>query len=54
MVLVEKSEGKKQSGRPRSRWEDTIKMNLKEMGWKGVKWIGPNENKDKQQVAFGN
>jgi len=24
------------------------------MRWKGVKWIGPNENKDKQQVAFGN
>jgi hypothetical protein len=29
-------------------------MSFKEMGWKGVKWIGLNENKDNQQVVFGN
>jgi len=31
-VLVRKSEGKRPLGRPRSRWEDNIKMDLQEMG----------------------
>jgi len=31
-VVVGKSERKKPLGRPRCRWEDTIKMNLKEIG----------------------
>jgi len=44
---------KNQFGRPRSRWEDTVKINLKEKGRKGVNWVGLNENKDKQQVVFG-
>jgi hypothetical protein len=32
-VLVGKSEGKKPLGRPRRRWEDGIKMDLKEISW---------------------
>jgi hypothetical protein len=28
-----KPEGKRPLGRPRRRWEDTIKMNLQEVGW---------------------
>jgi hypothetical protein len=32
-VLVGKPEGKKPLGRPRSRWEDNIKMDLREVGW---------------------
>jgi hypothetical protein len=28
-----KSEGKRQLERPRFRWEDNIKMNLREVGW---------------------
>ena len=31
-VLVGKSEGKRQLGRPRRRWEDNIKMDLQEVG----------------------
>jgi hypothetical protein len=31
-VLLGKGEGKKQLGRPRSRWEDNIKMDLQEVG----------------------
>jgi hypothetical protein len=31
-VLVGKPEGKRPLGRPRHRWEDTIKMNLQEVG----------------------
>jgi hypothetical protein len=38
-VLVGKHEGNKQLGRPRRRWEDTIKMDLREMGWGGMDWI---------------
>jgi hypothetical protein len=38
-VLVVKPEGKRQLGRPRGRWEDGIRMYLKETGWGSVKWI---------------
>jgi hypothetical protein len=39
-LLVGKPEGKKQLGRPRSRWVDNIRMNLGEVGWGDVVWIG--------------
>jgi hypothetical protein len=32
-VLVEKPEGKKPLGRPRRRWEDGIRMDLRDTGW---------------------
>jgi hypothetical protein len=32
-VLLGKSEGKRPLGRPRSRWEDNIKMDLQIVGW---------------------
>jgi hypothetical protein len=34
-VLVGKPEGKKQLGRPRHRWENTIRVD-QDMGWDGV------------------
>jgi hypothetical protein len=37
-VFVGKPEGKRPLGRPRHRWEDGIRMDLREIGW-GV-WIG--------------
>jgi hypothetical protein len=37
-VLVGKPEGKRPLGRPRRRWEDRIRIDLKEIVW-GV-WIG--------------
>jgi hypothetical protein len=33
MVFVGKPEGRRPLGRPRRRWEDNIKMNLRKMGW---------------------
>ena len=41
-VLVRKPEGKRPLGRPRSRWEDNIKMDLQEMvwgAWTGFIWL---------------
>jgi hypothetical protein len=32
-VLVEKTEGKRQLGKPSRRWEDNIEMDLQEVGW---------------------
>jgi hypothetical protein len=38
-VLVGKSEGNRPLGRPRLKWEDNIKMDLRETGWGGMGWI---------------
>jgi hypothetical protein len=38
-ILVEKPEGKRPLGRPRRRWEDNIRMDLREIGWGGMDWI---------------
>jgi hypothetical protein len=37
--LVGKPEGKKPLGRPNSRWEENIRMDLREIGWEVVDWI---------------
>jgi hypothetical protein len=33
-------------GRPRRRWVDNIKMDLKEIGWDGVVWIHMAQDRD--------
>jgi hypothetical protein len=38
-VVMGNPEGKTQLVRPRRRWEDGIKMDLREIGWGGVEWI---------------
>jgi hypothetical protein len=38
-VLVGRPEGKRPLGGPRLRWEDYIKMDLREMGINGANWI---------------
>ena len=37
-VLVRKPEGRRPLGRPRRRWEDNIKTDLREVGCGGVDW----------------
>jgi hypothetical protein len=39
-LSVGKSEGKGPLGRPRRRWVDNIRMDLVEVGWGDVNWIG--------------
>jgi hypothetical protein len=38
-ILVGNSVWKRPLGRHVRRWEDNIKMGLKEVGWEGVDWI---------------
>jgi hypothetical protein len=37
--FVGKPEGKRPLGRLRCRWEDNIRLDLREVGWEGVEWI---------------
>jgi hypothetical protein len=46
-ILVGKPEGKRPLGRPRWRWVDNVRMDLGEIGWSDVDWIGLAQNKDK-------
>jgi len=46
-VLVGKSEGKRPLRRPRSRWEDNIKMDLHEVGCGDVDWIELAQDRDR-------
>ncbi|KAJ4438883.1 hypothetical protein ANN_14836, partial [Periplaneta americana] len=45
-VLVGRPEGKRPLGRPRRRWEDNIKMHLREMGFDDSDWIGLAQDRD--------
>jgi hypothetical protein len=38
-ALVGKPKGRRPLERPRHRWEDNIKMDLREVGWGGTDWI---------------
>jgi hypothetical protein len=45
-VLVGKPERKRPLGRPRHRWEDGIRMDLREIGWGSMKWIQLAKDRD--------
>ena len=44
--LVGKPKGKKPLGRPRRRWQDNIKMNLREVGSDPRDWIALPEDRE--------
>jgi hypothetical protein len=46
-ILVGKPEGKRPVGRPRRRWMDNIKEDLREIGWDGMDWIELAQDRDK-------
>ena len=49
-VLVGKLEGKRPIGRPRHRWENNIKLDLREVGCDPGDWIVPAEDRDQWQA----
>jgi hypothetical protein len=54
-LLVGKPEGKRPLGRPRHRWLDNIRMDLGEVGWGNVDWIGlaQDRNRWESSCEFG-
>jgi hypothetical protein len=49
-VLVVRSAGKRPLGRPRRRWEDNIKLDLREIGIDGANWIRLAQDKAQWRV----
>jgi hypothetical protein len=45
-ILVGNPEVKSLPGRPRRRWEDNIKMNLRQTGWGSIDWIDLAQKRD--------
>jgi len=50
-ILVGKREGKRPLGRRRRRWEDNIKMDLKEVGCGGMDWIELAQDRDRWRAV---
>jgi hypothetical protein len=50
-VLVGKPEGKRPLGRPRRRWEDGIRMDLREIGLRDVDWIRLSQDRDRWRAV---
>jgi hypothetical protein len=45
-ILVGNLEGKRPLGRPRRRWVDNIKRDIKERGWDDMDWIDLAHGRD--------
>jgi hypothetical protein len=50
-IFVGKPEGKRPLVKPRCRWEDNIRMDLKELGWEDVVWIHLTQDGDQWQAV---
>jgi hypothetical protein len=50
-VLVEKHRGDRSLGRPRRRWEDNIKMDIREVGSGDMDWIELAQDRDRWRVV---
>jgi hypothetical protein len=46
-LLVGKPEGRRPLGRSRLRWLHNIRMDLVEVGWGDVDWVGLDQDRDK-------
>jgi hypothetical protein len=51
-ILVGKPEGKRSLGRPRRRWVDNIKMDLREVGWGDVDWMDLAQDRGQWRVLL--
>jgi hypothetical protein len=50
MILLRKSEGKRPIERPRCRWKDNTKMDLREIGYGGMEWIHLAQGRDQWEI----
>jgi hypothetical protein len=50
-VLVGRSERKRPLGRPRHRWEDGTRMDLREISWGGAEWTKLAQERDWWQTV---
>jgi hypothetical protein len=50
-VLVGKPEGRRPLGRPRRKWEDGIRIYLREIGLWGVDWIRLAQDRDRWRAV---
>ena len=46
-VLLGKPEGRRPLGRPRCRWEDNIRMDLRDVGCGCLDWMEPAQDRDR-------
>jgi hypothetical protein len=49
-ILVGKREGKRPLGRPRHRWVDNIKIDLRELGLVGMDWVDRAQNSRSHKI----
>jgi hypothetical protein len=49
-LLMRKLEGNRPLGRPRLRWVDNIRMDLEEVGWGDVDWIGLAQDRNRRRA----
>jgi hypothetical protein len=51
-IFVGKPEGKRPLGRPRRRCEDNVRMDLREIGWGGMDWIGLAQDRNQWRAPI--
>jgi hypothetical protein len=49
-ILVGRPERRRPLGRPRSRWEDNIKIDLREIGFGDMDWIHLAQDRDRRRA----
>jgi hypothetical protein len=49
-ILVGNPEGERPLGRPRRRWLDNNKLDLRDIGWDGMEWIDLAQDRDQRRA----
>jgi hypothetical protein len=47
---VGKPDGKRPLGKPRLKWVNNIRMNLREIGWGGMDWIDQAQDREERKA----
>jgi hypothetical protein len=45
-ILARKPKGKTPLRRPTHKWEDNVRMDLRDIGWEGVDWVHLADDRD--------